>query len=172
MDSGSVPGRRWQRQGAGPTASRQGGDRQAAPWLDLSELLQPVKARWALAVLINADGAGGATSRLKDLLKAINEEQQNAGARLLARPVLTATVKRLEEQGLVVRDEVSKVPAITLVRLTPWGREVTAQLEALRAWYNARRRQASPGHPVPWHPAAGRRPHPPGEHPGFPRGSA
>lgn len=171
MGSRSVPGGRRQRQGAAGAGSRPGGDRQAAPWLDLSELLQPVKARWALAVLTNADDAVGAASRPKDLLRAINE-QQASGARPLARPVLTATVKRLEEQGLVVRDEVSKVPAITWVRLTPWGREVAAQLEALRAWYNARRRQAFSGHPVPRRQAVGRRLHPPGEHQGIPPGSA
>lgn len=114
--------------------------RKVVKWRDLDELLASVRHRWDLAVLENV-ACGPMQPR--DLVKLIN--QQYLRDPPLSRPVLTATVKGLEGDGLVIREQVSKIPAITWVCITPWGQEVVAAFNALHAWWAARYRLPRPG---------------------------
>jgi len=86
-------------------------------WIYLRTRLAAVRGRWDLAVLANL--ARGAT-RSGDLLEAIRSQAPQD--RQLSWTVLTRTLRRMEDEGYVGHEEVSRLPRLTRYSLTPGGR--------------------------------------------------
>ena len=105
-------------------------------WTELTELLDSVDGRWDLGVLANLESG---PMQPTHLCKVINDQVRGTG-RVLDRAVLTNTLKRMIEDGLVEHHEVSRFPRTSLYSLTPYAYEMLAILEGIDAWYAVRRR--------------------------------
>lgn len=105
-------------------------------WTALTELLDTVDGKWDLGILANLEAG---PLRPTQLCEAINDQVRDTG-HILDLTVLTNTLKRMVDDGLVDHREVAKFPRTTLYSLTPQAYEVLAVLEGLDAWYAARRR--------------------------------
>ena len=85
-------------------------------WEHLRERLAAVRGRWDLAVLANL---ARDIARPGELIEAIR--QQAAADGEISWTVLTRTLRRLEKDGYVSREEVSQLPRVTRYWLTPTG---------------------------------------------------
>ena len=81
-----------------------------------------LSSKWSVAIL--AELAGG-THRFNELLRHIDG---------ISRRMLSATLRRLEEDGLVERRVYADVPARVEYDLTPAGEELFAALAPLAGW--------------------------------------
>lgn len=104
-------------------------------WTELTELLNTVDGKWDLGVLANLEAG---PMRPAQLCRVINEEVRETG-HTLDPAVLSGTLKRMIEDGLVEHREISRFPRTTLYSLTPHAYEIVALLKGIDAWYAARR---------------------------------
>lgn len=103
-------------------------------WQNLRDQLAPLRMRWDLAVLANLADSGGPV-RPADLIKTINAQSADGQ---ISWKVLEATLRRLEADGYVARQEIPHVPRETRYWLLPRGRRLISALSALSAlgtWY-------------------------------------
>jgi DNA-binding HxlR family transcriptional regulator len=101
----------------------------AVNWEHLRRRLAGVRGRWDLAVLGNlAEGV----ERPGALIDAINTQTQE---HQLSWKVLTETLRRLEDEGYVEHQEISRLPRVTKYWLTPDGHRLVKALCLLEAWY-------------------------------------
>lgn len=118
------------REGSDPGAAR---TRALPPstvnWQELMRRLAPVRRRWDLAVIANLREEDGI--RPADLLKSINAQALDGG---ISWKVLVETLRRLETEGYVARQEVPG-PRETRYRLLPPARPLLTALSMLEAWY-------------------------------------
>jgi DNA-binding HxlR family transcriptional regulator len=104
-------------------------------WTDLTALLDTVDGKWDLGILANLEAG---PMRPTDLCDVINDEIRETG-HVLDLAVLTNTLRRMIEDGLIEHREVSRFPRTTLYWLTPHAYEMVAILKGIDAWYAARR---------------------------------
>ncbi|UJW32637.1 winged helix-turn-helix transcriptional regulator [Saccharothrix sp. AJ9571] len=102
---------------------------------ELNDALDVLRRRWTVAVLA---ALAGRKRQYTDLLTAINEIEQRASgkgtsARLSDR-VLTDTLRRAREDGLINREAEPGNFGAVWYRLTPAGRELLRALRPLLAW--------------------------------------
>jgi DNA-binding HxlR family transcriptional regulator len=108
-------------------------------WEHLRRRLAGVRGRWDLAVLGNlAKGV----ERPGELIEAINTQTRE---HQLSWKVLTETLRRLEDEGYVEHQEISRLPRVTKYWLTPDGHRLVKALCLLEAWYQ----QHETGHSCP-----------------------
>lgn len=86
------------------------------------ELLDQVLDRWSLSVL---NELCERPSRFNALRRAIPRVSQKS---------LTATLRRLERNGVVEREIVSSRPVAVIYRITPLGKTLRDPIDALLAW--------------------------------------
>lgn len=86
------------------------------------ELLDQVLDKWSLLVL---DRLCERPSRFNELRRAIPQVTQKS---------LTATLRRLERNGVVVRVLVSERPIAVEYRITPLGKTLRDPVDAVLAW--------------------------------------
>jgi len=104
-------------------------------WTKLTELLDTVDGKWDLGILANLEAG---PMRPTDLCEVINDEVRETG-HFLDPAVLTNTLRRMIDDGLIEHREVSRFPRASLYSLTPYAYEVVAILNGVDAWYAARR---------------------------------
>jgi DNA-binding HxlR family transcriptional regulator len=104
-------------------------------WTELTELLDTVDGKWDLGILANLESG---PMRPTHLCRVINDQVGGTG-HVLDPAVLTNTLTRMIEDGLVEHREVSRFPRTTLYSLTPHAYDVVAVLKGVDAWYAARR---------------------------------
>lgn len=90
------------------------------------ELLDQVLDKWSLSVL---NELCDRPSRFNELRRAIPSVTQKS---------LTATLRRLERNGIVARELVSARPVAVQYRITALGKTLRAPVEVLLAWADAR----------------------------------
>jgi len=91
------------------------------------DVLDRISDRWSLLVLINLEAG---TLRFSDLRRAVGDISQR---------MLSQTVRRLEQDGLVLRTVHPSVPPRVDYRLTDLGRSLLVPVATLVAWANANR---------------------------------
>jgi DNA-binding HxlR family transcriptional regulator len=101
-------------------------------WQNLTSWLAPVGRRWDIAVLANLP-PNGSWVRPAELLDAINT--QAAPERQVSWKVLEETFRRLEADGYIARQEMTRVPRETRYWILPLGRRLVTALTLLEAWY-------------------------------------
>ena len=89
------------------------------------ELLDQVLDKWSLSVL---NELCDRPCRFNELRRAIPEVTQKS---------LTATLRRLERNGIVARDVIDTRPVAVQYRITPLGKTMRAPVDALIAWAGA-----------------------------------
>lgn len=89
------------------------------------ELLDQVLDKWSLSVL---NELCDRPCRFNGLRRAIPEVTQKS---------LTATLRRLERNGIVARDVIDTRPVAVQYRITPLGKTMRAPVDALIAWADA-----------------------------------
>lgn len=89
------------------------------------ELLDQVLDKWSLSVL---NELCDRPCRFNELRRAIPEVTQKS---------LTATLRRLERNGIVARDVIDTRPVAVQYRITPLGKTMRAPVDALIAWADA-----------------------------------
>ena len=89
------------------------------------ELLDQVLDKWSLSVL---DELCERPCRFNDLRRAIPAVTQKS---------LTATLRRLERNGIIERRIVNTRPVAVEYRITPLGKGLRAPIDALLDWANA-----------------------------------
>ncbi|WP_181275711.1 winged helix-turn-helix transcriptional regulator [Brevibacterium oceani] len=86
------------------------------------ELLDQVLDKWSLSVL---NELCERPSRFNELRRAIPQVSQKS---------LTATLRRLERNGVVGREIVSTRPVAVIYRITPLGKTLRDPIDVLLAW--------------------------------------
>jgi DNA-binding HxlR family transcriptional regulator len=86
------------------------------------ELLDQVLDKWSLLVL---DRLCESPARFNELRRAIPQVTQKS---------LTATLRRLERNGVVERELVSERPIAVEYRITPLGKTLRGPVDAVLAW--------------------------------------
>lgn len=82
--------------------------------------------RWASPILFALEAAGDGGER---------SERLRRGLEPISRKVFTETIRALERNGFVDRDEAPTVPPQVTYRITPLGRDLLAFLRTLVAWH-------------------------------------
>jgi DNA-binding HxlR family transcriptional regulator len=100
-------------------------------WQSLTCWLAPVGRRWDVAVLVNLP-PDGSWVRPAELLDAINA--QAAPERQVSWKVLAETFRRLEADGYIARQEMTRVPRETRYWILAPGRRLVTALTLLEAW--------------------------------------
>jgi DNA-binding HxlR family transcriptional regulator len=104
------------------TLPRQGAALDDDSVLALQQAVGVVAAKWSLSVLAQlADG----TRRFNELLRQIDG---------VSRRMLSATLRQLERDGLLVRRVYARVPARVEYELSPAGEDLLAALAPLAGW--------------------------------------
>jgi DNA-binding HxlR family transcriptional regulator len=116
-----------QRSGGVPAAGGGQGE-MIADWRHLKSWLAAVRGKWDLAVLTNL---GRGVERPGDLIDTINRQAADD----ISWKVLTSTLRRLEDEGLVRHKDVSRLPRVTRYWLLPAGRRLVRALTRLDAWF-------------------------------------
>jgi DNA-binding HxlR family transcriptional regulator len=97
----------------------------------LQQAVSVVAAKWSVSVLAQlADG----THRFNELLRQIEG---------ISRRMLSATLRQLERDGLVVRRVYARVPARVEYQLSPAGDDLLAALAPLAGWSLSHRETVS-----------------------------
>ncbi|MGW1408361.1 winged helix-turn-helix transcriptional regulator [Streptomyces sp. NPDC002403] len=86
------------------------------------ELLDQILDKWSLSVL---DELCERPCRFNELRRAIPQVTQKS---------LTATLRRLERNGVIEREVVSTRPVAVSYRITPLGKTLRSPVDALLAW--------------------------------------
>ncbi|WP_305094283.1 helix-turn-helix domain-containing protein [Prescottella sp. R16] len=89
------------------------------------ELLDQVLDKWSLAVL---NELCNGPSRFNDLRRAIPAVTQKS---------LTATLRRLERNGIITRDVLHTRPVAVQYRITPLGKTLRHPVDVVLAWADA-----------------------------------
>jgi DNA-binding HxlR family transcriptional regulator len=109
-------------------------------WMSVMDRLAPLRRQWDLAVLANL--AAG-TERPGDLIEAINAQATNG--RRIGWKVLNDTLRRLQSNGYVLRQEIPSVPRETRYRLRQRGHRLVCALALLDTWYGQKPDDGDPG---------------------------
>ena len=107
----------------------------------IRDILDRIGDQWTLLVLHSLDGG---TLRFNELMRAIGD---------VSKQMLSTTLKRLEEDGFVLRTVYPEVPPRVEYELTPLGRSFMVPMRGLVDWANlhheairdARRQYRLPG---------------------------
>jgi len=107
----------------------------------IRDILDRIGDQWTLLVLHSLDGG---TLRFNELMRAIGD---------VSKQMLSTTLKRLEEDGFVLRTVYPEVPPRVEYELTPLGRSFMVPMRGLVEWANrhhetirdARRQYRLPG---------------------------
>jgi len=104
----------------------------------LDRVARMLGRQWAPAILAALTGGG---LRYSDLLSRVNRDEERAGnTRRLSSKMLSQTLPRMEQDGLVMRHE-EPVTAAVWYELSPLGRSFMQALRPLVDWANAHREE-------------------------------
>ena len=99
----------------------------ALDWPGIQDRLEPVRRTWDLAILCNLREDEG--RRPGDLLERIRGQARPG--RELGPEVLSGRLRRLEQDGYVCHEEITRLPLRREYRLLPRGRQVLEDLRGL-----------------------------------------
>lgn len=95
----------------------------------IRDVLDRIADRWSLLVLLQLEGG---TKRFSELRRVVGDISQR---------MLSQTVRRLEEEGLISRRVYATVPPKVEYSLTELGRSLLVPVRGLVSWANANREQ-------------------------------
>jgi DNA-binding HxlR family transcriptional regulator len=104
------------------TLAADGGFEQPCP---IRDVLDRIGDQWSLLVL---DALEGGTKRFNELMRELGD---------ISKQMLSLTLKRLEEDGFVLRTLYPEVPPRVEYELTPLGRSFLVPMRGLVDWANA-----------------------------------
>ena len=95
------------------------------PGCPMTAALNAIGGKWSMICLYWLDSGTRRFNELRRLMPDISHK------------VLTATLRNLEQEGLICRTELPEVPLRVEYRISPYGESVRPLIEAVRLWGRA-----------------------------------